>query len=66
MKKDFLLYPTYRENYVKAFDRMLEKRAEEGLKTTEAWCDGEHVMRWWTGDDPNQITIADLGYELGI
>ena len=19
----------------------------------------EHVMRWWVGDDPNQITIDD-------
>lgn len=30
-------------------------------KNTSEWCDGEHVMRWWVGDDPNQITLSDLG-----
>lgn len=64
MKEDFALYPKYRENYVRAFDRMIKKREEEGLKNTGQWIDGEHVMRWWVGDDPNQITLSDLGIDI--
>ena len=57
MKAEFAAYPKYREAYTRAFDRMLEKRKVDGLPTE--WTDGEHVMRWWVGDDPNQITIDD-------
>lgn len=38
-------YPKYKENYLKAFDRMLEHRREKGKKTT--WETPEEVMRWW-------------------
>lgn len=44
-KKEFARYPKFREAYVRAFDRMLEKRRAEGLPTE--WKDGEDVMRWW-------------------
>lgn len=64
MKRDFALYPKYRENYVRAFDRMLKKREEDGMTNTAAWSDGEHVMRWWVGEDPNQITLSDLGIDI--
>lgn len=64
MKEDFALYPKYRANYVRAFDKMVIKRQEEGLINTGAWTDGEHVMRWWVGDDPNQITLADIGIDI--
>lgn len=57
MKSEFTRYPKYKEAYIRAFDRMLEKRKADGLPTE--WIDGEHVMRWWVGDDPNQITIDD-------
>lgn len=59
-KEQFARWPKYRDLYVKAFDRMLEKRKEHGLKTkNNTWIDGEHVMRWWVGDDPMQITLSD-------
>lgn len=58
MKREFAKYPKYRLNYVRAFDRMLKKRIEDGIPAT--WKTGEEVMRWWTGDDPNQITFDDL------
>lgn len=38
-------YPKYKENYLKAFDRMLEQRRGKGKKTT--WENPEEVMRWW-------------------
>lgn len=64
MKKDFEKYPKYREAYVRAFDKMIEARKAEGLGCNEAWKDGEHVMRWWVGDDPCQITLEDYFGEL--
>ena len=60
MKEDFVRYPIYKENYIRAFDRMIQARNEAGMKTDEAWADGEHVMRWWVGDDPMQFTMDDL------
>lgn len=59
MKRDFAAFPKYRLNYVRAFDRMIKKRIEDGLPTKE-WRTGEDVMRWWVGDDPNQITFEDF------
>lgn len=59
MKADFKRYPKYRAMYVAAFDRMVKKRLADGLTTDAAWIDGEHVMRWWVGDDPLQITLFD-------
>lgn len=59
MKKDFRRYPKYRANYVRAFDRMLEARKQSGLNTVYGWIDGEHVLRWWQGDDPMQMTLFD-------
>ena len=58
---DFEIYPKYRANYVRAFDRMLKAREESGMTNKANWTDGESVMRWWTGDttDPNQLSLFD-------
>lgn len=63
MKRGFELYPKYRLNYVRAFDRMLQKRIEDGIPA-RGWKTGEDVIRWWVGDDPNQITLDDYFKEL--
>lgn len=55
--KEFTRYPIYKENYIKAFDRMIARRTESG-KTTQ-WANGEEVFKWWMGDDPNQLSIFD-------
>lgn len=57
-KREFAQYPKYRANYVRAFDRMLKKRIEDGIPA-ESWETGEDVMRWWIGDNPLQITLDD-------
>lgn len=64
MKQEFIDFPAYKENYLKAFDRMLEKRRKLGkrflqddLKT------GKEVMRWWLGENPKQIRFEDLEEE---
>lgn len=59
MKKDFEDYPKYRENYVKAFDRMIEKRKEKGLPFKKAQ-NGEELMRIWLREDPKQVRIEDI------
>lgn len=55
---EFRLYPKYRQNYVKAFERMIEHRKERGLETE--WQNGEEVMKWWLGEDVNQLTLEDI------
>ena len=55
---EFALYPKYREAYVRAFDEML-KAHNPKKNTVDSWQTGEEVMRWWLGEDPNQITIDD-------
>lgn len=59
MKSDFRKYPKYRANYVRAFDRMIERRKELYLPVTAAWKTGEDVARWWVGDNPLQLTLDD-------
>lgn len=60
MKREFAEYPKYKENYIKAFDRMLKRRKEKGLKNIDYWTDGESVMRWWIGENPKQVRIEDI------
>lgn len=57
MKADLIKYPKYRDNYLRAFDRMLKKRAALGLKTSDVWADARKVMMWWVGDNPLQISF---------
>lgn len=55
-------FPWMKENYIKAFDRMLERRKATGKKHDDTWADGEAVYRWWVEDDtiPGQMRL-DLG-----
>ena len=57
---EFERYPKYRENSVKAFDRMLLRRKEKGLEILPTWYNGEAVMRWWLEEDSMQITFDDI------
>lgn len=61
MNKEFKDYPKYRDNYVKAFERMLAKRKALGKRFLEDDLQtGEEVMRWWLGEDPKQLRIEDI------
>lgn len=44
---DLAKYPKYRQNYIKAFDRMISNNKANGIKMQANWKDGEGVMRWW-------------------
>lgn len=62
------MYPKYKEQFIRTFDKMLERRRASGkddVTTKEGihkWTDGQAVYRWWTGDDsiPGQMSIFDM------
>jgi phosphoadenosine phosphosulfate reductase len=55
----FARNPKYKENYIKAFDRMIKRRVETGMKPV--WENGESCMRWWMEDKnlDGQINMFD-------
>lgn len=55
--KQFNDYPKYKLNYIRAFDRMLERRKERGLGSKVEWKSGKDVFKWWMGEDVNQISF---------
>lgn len=56
---EFERYPKYKENYIRAFDKMLEERERLG-KENKRWRNGYDVFRWWMEEDLTQITFEDL------
>ena len=61
MKKEFALYPKYKANYIRAFDRMIAERVNRGKPPV--WNSGKECFTWWVGDDPNQISFFDDEYD---
>lgn len=61
MKRDFEKYPKYRDNYIKAFDKMLVGFKGNTSKFVK-WETGLDVYKWWVGDDPNQLSLFDEAY----
>lgn len=59
-KKEFEVWPKYKQSYIRAFDKMLEVRKQRG-KVTE-WKSGEEVFHWWIEDKNifGQISIYDF------
>ena len=58
--KEFADYPKYKQAYIRAFQRMIDKRKEDGLKTK--WNTGEECFLWWVRDPniPGQINLEDF------
>lgn len=54
-KTDLEKYPKIKQNYINAFQRLVEKRKTMGLaadaKYREKWKDGESIYKWWIQDD---------------
>jgi len=48
MERDFKDFPKYKQNYIKAFDRMLKNRDSKGL-VTKRWKTGQEAFDWWVG-----------------
>lgn len=55
---EFRRYPKYKENYIRAFDRMIKHRNELGLVTK--WKNSEQVFKWWMEEDPDQISFEGI------
>ena len=55
MYREFARYPKYKEAYIRAFDKMILNRK----KPFDIAKSGKDVMKWWLGEDINQITIED-------
>lgn len=62
MKWEFQRYPKYKQAYIRAFDRMLKARKDNGLQS--CWKDGKEVMSWWIGDkkmiSKNQLNLFEI------
>lgn len=46
--KELESYPKYKENYIRAFNRMIEYRKSKGMKTK--WETGQDIYDWWIGE----------------
>jgi phosphoadenosine phosphosulfate reductase len=52
-KRDFALFPKYYQAYIRAFNKLIERRRERGLPPLDSWMDadgkqtGQAVMDWW-------------------
>ena len=46
--RDFARYPKYKDNYIRAFDRMITHTAALGKRIS--WKTGEEVFRWWMAE----------------
>ena len=58
---EFLDYPKFKQAYIRAFDRMLERRERTGKQLLKYnFKSGEEAFRWWLGEDPRQIRIEDI------
>lgn len=62
MKSQFIRYPKYRDNYLRAFRRMLKAREAAGLDNKLGWNTPEDVMMWWVGDNPLQMSFETPEY----
>lgn len=54
---EFERYPKYKENYIKAFDRMLNTLRAKGLNNKMCWQSGEEVFKWWMGENVNRMSL---------
>lgn len=49
-QEEFIRYPKYKENYIRAFQRMITAAKQEGFQF-KTWETGQDVFDWWLNDD---------------
>ena len=56
-------WPQYKRMYIKAFDAMIAKRKENGLRT--GWKTGEEVWDWWVNGNTKRKVESDgqIGFD---
>ncbi|MCL1819403.1 MAG: phosphoadenosine phosphosulfate reductase family protein [Oscillospiraceae bacterium] len=60
--EEFSKYPKYKNAYIRAFDKMIVARRENGLPTE--WQTGEDVFNWWVTKPPkaNDFDGLQMGF----
>ena len=53
MERDFKKWPKFKQAYIRSFQRMVDKRIKDGLKTN--WKTGEEVMDWWVSNSTEKV-----------
>lgn len=58
--REFVEYPAYKKLYIMAFQKMVDKRIQDGLPTK--WKTGEDVYNWWLDlpEAHGQLSLFDL------
>ena len=49
-QRDILTFPKFKERYIKAFSKMIDKRKADGKECSGNWVDAESLFRWWIED----------------
>lgn len=65
--EEFAKYPKYRQMYINAFERMLERRKAKGKDdSTGRWATSMDVFHWWMEDGvvPGQVGLEDLEADM--
>ena len=57
-------YPRYVRNFIKAFEKMYEKKKSEGKTSVDRWKNGEEMFYWWLeepkeSEDPDQTVMFE-------
>ena len=62
-QEGFRFFPTYKQAYINAFQKMLDKRKAQGKTDNERWKNGQEVFNWWIEEYKRnckgQITIEE-------
>jgi len=54
MIRDFERWPQYKKAYINTFNKCLEKRKLDGLKSTR-WANGQDMFDWWINDNKRKV-----------
>ena len=57
MQAEFARYPIYRDNYIRAFDRMVQAHGDKWANRPDRWHSGQEVYDWWVRRDSNQMVM---------
>ncbi len=59
-KRDMKRWPKYKDAYIRAFDRMIEIRKEQGMQEGIIhWHSGEAVLDWWVNERDKKEKVAE-------
>ena len=67
-REEFIIWPKYKQAYIRAFDRMLEERRRRGkMDGGMRWGDnGLDIFNWWMENDvlPGQEVLEEFREDL--